>query len=41
MMSRHRKVIRPPQRQEWKPAPASLDWHAREVFKGAARERLG
>jgi putative restriction endonuclease len=37
LMSRHGKVIRPPQRQEWIPAPASLDWHARQVFKGAAR----
>jgi putative restriction endonuclease len=37
LMSRHGKGIRPPQRQEWKPAPASLDWHAKEVFRGAAR----
>jgi putative restriction endonuclease len=37
LMSRHGKVIRPLQRQQWKPAHASLDWHAREVFKGAAR----
>jgi putative restriction endonuclease len=41
LMSRHGKGIRPPQRQEWKPAPASLDWHAREVFKGSAREMPG
>jgi putative restriction endonuclease len=38
LMSRHGKPVRPPQRQEWKPAPASLDWHAREVFKGSARD---
>lgn len=37
LMSRHGKGIRPPQRQEWHPAPSSLEWHAREVFKGAAR----
>lgn len=37
LFSRHGKSIRPPQRQEWKPAPPSLDWHAREVLKGAAR----
>jgi putative restriction endonuclease len=39
LMTHHAKPIRPPQRQEWKPAPPSLDWHAREVFKGSARER--
>ena len=37
LMSRHGKGVRPPQRREWKPAPDSLDWHAREVFKGWAR----
>jgi putative restriction endonuclease len=37
LTSRHGKPVRPPQRPEWKPAPESLDWHAREVFKGAAR----
>jgi putative restriction endonuclease len=37
LMRHHGNSVRPPQRQEWKPAPASLDWHAREVFKGAAR----
>jgi putative restriction endonuclease len=41
LMRHHGKPVRPPQRQEWKPALASLDWHAREVFKGAARERSG
>ena len=35
----HAKPVRSPQRQEWKPAPASLNWHGKEVFKGAARER--
>jgi putative restriction endonuclease len=38
LMSHHGKPVRPPQRQQWRPAPASLDWHAREVFKGTARE---
>ncbi len=37
LMSRHGKAVRPPQRYEWRPMPASLDWHAREVFKGRAR----
>jgi putative restriction endonuclease len=40
LMRHHGTAVRPPQRQEWMPAPASLDWHAREVFKGAAREVL-
>jgi putative restriction endonuclease len=38
LMRHHGKAVRPPQRQEWRPAPASLDWHAKEVFKGTARE---
>src|SRR5262249_43842367 len=38
LMSHHAKLVRSPQRQEWKPAPASLNWHGKEVFKGAARE---
>ena len=37
LMNRHGKVIRPPQREEWKPAPESLDWQAGKVFKGAVR----
>lgn len=37
LMRHHAKPVRPPQRREWKPDPTSLDWHAREVFKGAAR----
>ena len=28
---------RPAQRPEWSPDAAFLDWHGREVFKGAAR----
>lgn len=38
LMRQYGKGIRPPQRQEWIPAAASVDWHAREVFKGPARE---
>jgi putative restriction endonuclease len=41
LMRHHGKAVRPPQRREWKPARDSLTWHAREVFKGAARERSG
>jgi putative restriction endonuclease len=37
LMSRHGKPVRTPQRNEWKPAAVSLNWHAREVFRGAAR----
>ncbi len=33
----HGKGIRPAQRPEWRPRPAFLDWHEREVFKRAAR----
>lgn len=40
LMSRHGKPVRHPQRREWKPAPDSLEWHGREVFKGAARAFL-
>jgi putative restriction endonuclease len=39
LTSRHGQPVRPPRRPEWKPAPESLDWHAREVFKVAARSR--
>jgi putative restriction endonuclease len=33
----HGQRVRPPQRPEWTPKPVYLDWHGREVFKGAAR----
>jgi putative restriction endonuclease len=36
-MRHHGNQVRPPQRLEWHPEPDFLDWHAREVFKGAAR----
>jgi putative restriction endonuclease len=39
LLRHHGKMVRSPQRGEWKPKPVYLNWHAREVFKGAARER--
>jgi putative restriction endonuclease len=33
----HGFTLRPPQRPEWSPGAAFLDWHGREVFKGTAR----
>jgi putative restriction endonuclease len=35
----HNAAVQPPQRPEWGPDAAFLDWHGREVFKGAARHR--
>jgi putative restriction endonuclease len=40
LLRHHCKVIRPPQRQEWRPTQASLDWHAKEVFKGKGRDAV-
>jgi hypothetical protein len=37
LLSHHGNSVNPPQRPEWKPAPAHLVWHGREVFKGKAR----
>jgi putative restriction endonuclease len=37
LLRRHGSRVRPPQRPEWRPEPAFLGWHGREVFKGAAR----
>jgi putative restriction endonuclease len=37
LLRHHGKGVRPPQRPEHKPEAAFLDWHGREVFKGAAR----
>jgi putative restriction endonuclease len=37
LLRHHGQPVRPPQRPEWRPAPAALRWHFREVFKGAAR----
>jgi putative restriction endonuclease len=39
LMTHHGKPIRDPQHPHWRPEPKHLDWHAREVFKGAARHR--
>jgi putative restriction endonuclease len=33
----HGQAVRAAQRPEWNPADVFLDWHGREVFKGAAR----
>jgi putative restriction endonuclease len=37
LLRHHGKPARPPQRPEWGPKAEHLDWHGREVFKGAAR----
>jgi putative restriction endonuclease len=37
LLRHHGKCARRPQRPEHKPETAFLDWHGREVFKGAAR----
>ena len=37
LLRHHGRRARPPQRPEFKPEAAFLDWHGREVFKGAAR----
>jgi hypothetical protein len=37
LLRHHGNQVRPPQRPEWSPEPTFLGWHAREVFKGAAR----
>jgi putative restriction endonuclease len=37
LLRHHGSPVRPPQRPEWRPDPVFLAWHAREVFKGAAR----
>jgi putative restriction endonuclease len=39
LLRHHGAKVRPPQRPQWAPDPAFLDWHGREVFKGAARHR--
>ena len=40
LMRHHGAKARPAQRPEWSPEAAFLDWHGREVFKGAARHPL-
>jgi putative restriction endonuclease len=37
LLRHHGKAVRPPQRPEFRPEAAFLDWHGREVFKGAER----
>jgi putative restriction endonuclease len=38
LLRHHGTVVRPPQRRAWRPNPAHLAWHGREVFKGQARD---
>ena len=40
LLRHHGRRARPPQRPEHNPGAAFLDWHGREVFKGAARHRV-
>jgi putative restriction endonuclease len=37
LMRHHAGRVRPAQRPEWRPDAAFLEWHGREVLKGAAR----
>jgi putative restriction endonuclease len=37
LLRHHGGPVRKPQRPEWVPAPAFLEWHGQEVFKGEAR----
>jgi putative restriction endonuclease len=39
LLRHHGKRVRAPQHPEWQPHADFLDWHGREVFKGAARHR--
>lgn len=39
LLGYHGGPIREPQRPDWQPEPKHLDWHRREVFKGAPRHR--
>jgi putative restriction endonuclease len=39
LLAYHGKPVRPPQHPDWRPEPAHLEWHGREVFKGEARHR--
>lgn len=39
LMAYHGRPIRSPQHPDWRPEPKHVEWHGREVFKGAARHR--
>jgi putative restriction endonuclease len=39
MVAYHGQPTRPPQRPDWGPEQKHLEWHGREMFKGAARHR--
>jgi hypothetical protein len=36
----HGTPVRAPQRPDWSPEAVHLEWHEREVFKGAARHAM-
>jgi putative restriction endonuclease len=38
LLRHHGRPVRPPQCADWRPKPDFLDWHRREVFKGAPRQ---
>jgi putative restriction endonuclease len=37
LMAYHGEAVRAPQHPDWRTDPRHLEWHGREVFKGAAR----
>jgi putative restriction endonuclease len=37
LLAHHGRAVREPQRADWRPEPAHLEWHGREVFKGEPR----
>jgi putative restriction endonuclease len=37
LLAYHGKPVREPQHPDWRPEPSHLEWHGREVFKGAPR----
>lgn len=39
LLAYHGRPIRDPQHLDWRPEPAQLEWHGREVFKGEASHR--
>jgi putative restriction endonuclease len=39
LLRHHVGGVRSPLRAEWRPAPAHLEWHDREIFRGDARSR--
>ncbi len=41
LLRHHGAQVRKPQRPAWSPEAGHLEWHAREVFKGASRHQPG